>query len=52
MFTKKEQSRENNPEKLYTEKMPNLSLLVGQCLQNVHLMKKKTNLIIVEEKIM
>ena len=28
-----------------------MSLLVGQCLQNVHLMKKKINLIITEEKI-
>ena len=28
-----------------------MSLLVGQCLQNVHLMKKKVNLIIIEEKI-
>ena len=28
-----------------------MSLLVGQYLQNVYLMKKKTNLIIIEEKI-
>ena len=28
-----------------------MSLLVGQCLQDVHLMKKKINLIITEEKI-
>ena len=27
-----------------------MSLLVGQCLQNIHLMKKKINLIIVEKK--
>ena len=34
---RKEQSRENNPEKSYTEKKrPNMSLLVGKCLQNVH----------------
>ena len=38
---KKEQSCENNPEKLNIEKRPNMTLLVGQCLQNVHLMKKK-----------
>ena len=28
-----------------------MSLLVGQCLQNVYLMKNKINSIIVEEKI-
>ena len=28
-----------------------MSLLVGQCLQDVHLIKKKINLIITEEKI-
>ena len=28
-----------------------MSLLVGQCLQDVHLMKKKINLIITEENI-
>ena len=28
-----------------------MSLQAGQCLQNVHLMKKKINLIITEEKI-
>ena len=28
-----------------------MSLLTGQCLKNVHLMKKKINLIITEEKI-
>ena len=28
-----------------------MSLLFGQCLQNFHLMKKKIDLIIVEEKI-
>ena len=28
-----------------------MSLLVGQCLQDLHLMKKKINLIITEEKI-
>ena len=49
---KKGQSHQNNNlEESYTEKRPNMSLLVGQCLQNVHLMKKKINLIIVEEKL-
>ena len=28
-----------------------MSLLVGQCLQDVHLLKEKINLIITEEKI-
>ena len=28
-----------------------MSLLVGQCLQDVHLLKEKINLIIIEEKI-
>ena len=28
-----------------------MSLLVGQCLQDFHLIKKKINLIIIEEKI-
>ena len=43
---KKEQSRENNNiEKSYTEKKAKqLNLLVGQCLQNFHLMKKKQKL--------
>ena len=46
-----EQLCPNNLEKSYTAKKPNMSLLVGQCLQNVHVMKKKINLIITEEKI-
>ena len=47
---KKEKSCENNNlEKSFTEKKLSMNLLVGQYLQNVHLMKK--NLIIVEEKI-
>ena len=48
---KKEQSCQNNPEKSYTEKKLSMNLLVGQCLQDVHLIKKKMNLIITEEKI-
>ena len=36
---------------LTQKKKLSMSLLVGQYLQNVHLMKKKINLIIVEEKI-
>ena len=48
---KKEQSCQNNPEKSYTEKKLSMNLLVGQCLQDVHLIKKKINCIITEEKI-
>ena len=48
---KKVQSSQNNPEKSYTEKKLDMSLLVGQCLQDVHLIKEKINLIITEEKI-
>ena len=51
MFTKKEQSCQNNPEKLYIEKKTGMSLQAGQCLQNVHLIKQKINLIITEEGI-
>ena len=35
------QSIQNNPEKSYTEKKLDMSLMVGQCLQDVHLIKKK-----------
>ena len=38
---RKEQSCQNNP----------MSFLIGQCLQDVHLIEKKINLIITEEKI-
>ena len=38
---RKEQSCQNNP----------MSFLIGQCLQDVHLIEKKINLIIIEEKI-
>ena len=49
---KKEQSCQNNPEISYKEKRLYMSLLVGQCLQVVHLMKRKIKLIIItEEKI-
>ena len=48
---KKLQSSQKNPEKPYTEKKLDMSLLVGQCLQDVLLIKKKINLIIIEEKI-
>ena len=47
---KKQQSCQNNPEKSYTEKKPDMSLQAGQCLQNVHLTKKKINLIITKGK--
>ena len=36
---------------LYRKKKVDMSLLVGQCLQDVHLIKEKINLIITEEKI-
>ena len=39
---KKLQSIQNNPEKSYTEKKLDMSLLFGQCLQDVHLIKNKT----------
>ena len=48
---KKIQSTQNNPKKSYTEKKLDMNLLVGQCLQDVHLAKKKINSIITEEKI-
>ena len=48
---KKQKSCKNNPEKSYTEKKLYMNLLVGQCLKNLCLMKKKINLIIAEEKI-
>ena len=48
---KKEQSCQNNPKKSYTKKKLDMSLLVGQCLLDVHLIKKKINLINTEEKI-
>ena len=52
MYVKKKlQSIQDNLEKSYTEKRLNISLLVGQCLYNVHLMKKKINLNTTEEKI-
>ena len=48
---KKVQSCQNNLEKSYTEKIANMSLLVGQCLKDAHLIKSKINLIAIEEKI-
>ena len=39
---KKVQSCQNNPEKSYMEK------IAGQCLKNVHLIKKKINVILTE----
>ena len=48
---KKLQSIQNNPEKSYTEKKLDMSLVVGHYIQDVHLIKKKINLIITEEKI-
>ena len=48
---KKDQSCQNNPKNFTQSKKLDMSFLVGQCLQHVHLMKKKINLIITEEKI-
>ena len=48
---KKLRSIQNNPGKSHTEKKARMNLLVGQCLQDVHSIKKKINLIITEEKI-
>ena len=48
---KKEQSCQSNPERSYTKKILHMKLLVGQCLKVLHLMKRKINLIITEEKI-
>ena len=42
----------NNPEKSYTEKKLGMSLVVGRYIQDVHLIKKKINLITIEEKIL
>ena len=39
----KKETRQNNPEKSCTDKMLRMSLLAGQCLQNVHLTKQKIN---------
>ena len=41
---KKVQSSQNNPEKSYTEKKLDMSLLVGHYIQNVHLRKKENKL--------
>ena len=48
---KKEQYCQNNPEKSYTEEKAWHESSVGQCLQDVYLIKKKINLIITEENI-
>ena len=46
MFIKKLQSSQNNPEKSYIEKKAR-----HEPLKNVHLIKKKINLIVTKEKI-
>ena len=51
MYIKKLQSTQNNPEKSYTEKKLDMSLLVGRYIQNVHLIKKNISLITIEEKV-
>ena len=43
-------SCQNNPEKSYTEKKLSIHLLVTHCLQIVHLMQQKINLIVTEGK--
>ena len=43
-------SCQNNLEKSYTEKKLSTHLLVTHCLQVVHLMQQKTNLIVTEGK--
>ena len=50
---KKEQSSDNNSnlEKSYTQKKGRYEPSGWQCLQNVHSIKKKTNIIITEENI-
>ena len=51
-LSRKEQiSIKNIPKNLTQRKKLDMSLLVGQCLQDVNLIKKKLNLIITEEKI-
>ena len=40
----------NNPEKSYTEKKLSIRLLVTHCLQIVHLIRQKTNLIVAKVK--
>ena len=48
---KKLQSSKKTLKNLIQRKNLDMSLLVGQCLQDFHLIKKKINLIIIEEKI-
>ena len=53
MYIKKNTIYLKQPKKLlYRKKKLYMSLLVGQCLQDVHLIKEKINLIIIEEKIL
>ena len=52
MFIKKKSNFVKiTPKNLTQKKKLEMSLLVGQCLEDVHLIKNKTNLIITEEKI-
>ena len=52
MFIKKKSNLVKiTPKNLTQKKKLEMSLLVGQCLEDVHLIKNKTNLIITEEKI-
>ena len=51
MFTEKKNLVKAIPKNLTQRKKLDMSLLIGQGLQDVHLIKKKINLIIAEEKI-
>ena len=51
-YQKKNNLVKTIPKNLTQRKKLDMSLLVGQCLQDVHLIKKKINLIITEEKIL
>ena len=51
MFITKNTIFSKQPQKSYTAKKLDMSLLVGQFLQDVHLIKKKIMLIFTEEKI-
>ena len=49
-FLEKMHSYQNNLEKSYTEKKKRFHFLVTHCLQIVHLMQQKTNLIVTKGK--
>ena len=51
IFKKKYNLVETTLKNLIQKKKLDMGLLVGQCLKDVHLIKKKINLIITEEKV-